>query len=221
MKKLLSIIVIIVVIIIIVALAGKNRGESPVIEETAMEEMEGATTFVLALTNLSTTQPLSPGVFIVHTEDATLDFEGQAAPDALEPLAEYGDNTDFAEFVSEMDGVAAVITIDEPLAPGESTTIEIEAEPGMLLSGVMMAVASNDGYALIDSVTIDSGVVAQASNYDAGTEANSELGSGFNGGQPEEQFGDDNIDNGTETSDPVNPHDQLTDPILRIGLAVK
>ena len=86
----------------------------------------------------------------------------------------------------------------------------------------MMPVASNDGYAFVDAVKItdDAGNVisstTNAVNHDAGTEQNTEPGSGFEGGQPDPARGKENIENGVPTDEPVATHPQLTSTILQV-----
>ena len=182
------------------------------------------TTYELTISNVSDTQPLSPGVFIVHTKDASLNFEGKLSPKEFEPLAEYGSNEALKTKLASMAGVVKVLPIDAPILPGESKTLSFEADSGLFLSGIQMAVGSNDGFALIDSVPLSGkGVVLDAQNYDNGTEENQPLGGGFAAGQPDPSRGADNIENGTPTNPQavVSKHTQLTSPVMEISLTPK
>jgi hypothetical protein len=182
--------------------------------------------FEVTFENVNASQPLSPGVFVVHTGNLSLNFDGELAPPALEPLAEYGSNADFAEYVRSLDGAVEVYTIDDPVLPGENTSfiIEVNSSEPLYLSGAQMAVASNDGYALLDGVEIvDMDLTAlpsvtEALNYDAGTEENQPLGSGFAGGQPDPSRGEENIENGVSTEEPVQVHPQLTETIMMVSV---
>lgn len=187
---------------------------------------DAAFMFAVTLENVNDSQPLSPGVFVVHNDNLSLDFMGELAHGALEPLAEYGSHADFAEYVQGLDGVVEVYAIDAPVLPGENTSfiIEVNSSKPLYLSGVQMAVGCNDGYALLDGVEIvDMNLTARSSvtealNYDAGTEENQPLGSGFSGGQPDPSRGEENIENGIPTKEPVSPHPQLTEPILTVSI---
>jgi hypothetical protein len=55
-------------------------------------------------------------------------------------------------------------------------------------------------------------------NKDAGTEDNQPLGSGLAGGQPDSSKGEENIENGVSTEEPVSPHPQLTEIIMRVSV---
>jgi hypothetical protein len=193
------------------------------------EDMEEATeyTFEVFVENVHDSQPLSPGVFVVHTENLSLNFTGQLAPSALEPLAEYGSYEAFAEYVGGLDGLVQMYTIDAPILPGENASFAVVVQTSELplyLSGIQMAVGTNDGYALLDSVELvdKEGVVlsptAEAKNYDAGTEENQPLGSGFDGGQPDPTRGEENIDNGVSTEEVVSLHPQLTETVMFVSV---
>ena len=187
-------------------------------EKAAMEERK----VTLSLKNVSTDQPLSPGVIVVHTDEASLNFEGQTAPAQLEPLAEVGAAADFAAFAEEQSGVLSVTKTSAAIAPGETATVTISApQQGAYLSVVMMAVGSNDGFVLIDKADITPGTTVQAANYDAGTEENGRLGGGFAAGQPDPEKGDENIDNGdaTDPQAPVARHEQLESTLLSVTIA--
>lgn len=246
-------ILVIIALIVVIVLAAGNKNSEEEVQESHIDQIS----YSVEVSNTSEDQPLSPGVYVVHSADASLDFAGELSPAELEPLAEYGDNTAFAAFLRGLDGVKEVITIDEPILPGESATFEfmIEAkadhsddmamtdegddtdammeEDGddatmeehqledLFLSGIQMAVGSNDGYALVNAVALDGqAAIATAKNYDNGTEENSDLNSGFEGGQPDADRGEENVDNGTATDPqaPVAEHDQLTETILTIKL---
>tara|TARA_B100000745_G_scaffold98011_1_gene62360 strand:+ start:25921 stop:26625 length:705 start_codon:yes stop_codon:yes gene_type:complete len=204
---------IVIVLIALVAgylyFTGGEEGGSEMVKE-----------YTVTVSNVSDAQPLSPGVLVLHTSEASLDFEGAVAPAELEPLAEYGSNTAFAELVATLPGVVEVISVDAPIMPGQQAQVSVMVdEDGLLLSGIMMAVASNDGYALLNAVELDgTEKTVAAANFDAGTEENTELGSGFEGGQPDPSQGEANVENGTAT-DPVAEvalHDQLTDTIMEV-----
>jgi hypothetical protein len=123
--------------------------------------------------------------------------------------------------------VVQTIRIDELILPGgqKSFDLDLSGLTGPLyLSGVQMAVGSNDGYTLLDQeliLTTDEKIrefQVLTNNYDAGTEGNLPLLTGFFGGQPDPAFGELNIANGAPTLDVVRKHNQLTEPILRVSV---
>jgi outer membrane murein-binding lipoprotein Lpp len=191
---------------------------------------KGKTRFLVTVKNVHDTQTLSPGVFIVHKPPYSINFIGKLAPPELEPLAEYGNHTPFAKYVNKSSNVLGVYTIDKPIAPGESKSFTMDVSTYMpresYLSGIMMAVGSNDGFALANNIALfDPGNGPKASttnalNYDAGTEQNSLLLSGFSGGQPDPSKGAENIDNGVATSpqQPVIPHTQISKTIMKVTI---
>ena len=196
--------------------------------EAEEEQEEGFAYFSVTVQNVHDTQTLSPGVFVIHKPTASINYFGKTIPPELEPLVEYGNNTEFAEYIEGIEGVEAVYTIDEPIAPGESKTFTIKATTWKpresYFSGIMMLVATNDGYALADNIalfTVGNGPrtsTTLANNYDAGTEENSPAGSGFDGGQPDPNRGEENIDNGTPTKPqrPVTNHPQISKTVMKV-----
>jgi len=229
--KALGILVSLLVLLFVVpafSVCASEESMKGALEEMEMDDggVEGTEyAFEVTITNVHDSQPLSPGVFVVHTRDLSLNFEGQMAPPALEPLAEYGNNAAFADYVADLDGAIVVYTEDAPILPGMNTTVPIEiqtSEMPLYLSGVMMAVGSNDGFALLDAVMLvdEDGMelssTTYAENYDAGTEENQPLGSGFDGGQPDPSRDEENIENGVPTDEMVIVHPQLSEPIMEV-----
>ena len=227
-------IIVLIIVIILVVLGfffynnggGRDTQEAP---EGAVETQE----FSAVIENIHTDQPLSPGVYVIHTTDASLNFEGSLSPESLEPLAEYGSNEAFASFVQTLDGVVEVITIDAPVLPGQADaftfTVEGERLGELFLSGVQMLVGTNDAYALVDSLSLatvaeaSEGIVVGGINYDNGTEENEEPGGGFEAGQPDPSQGEANIENGTPTDpqEPVTLYTQVTDTVLQFTVSTQ
>ena len=100
-------------------------------------------------------------------------------------------------------------------------------ENEVYLSTASMLVATNDSFVGLNSVIlwnedhspIDSQTF-ELNAYDAGTEANTELGSGFDGGQPDPSRGAENLDNGEATSEPIARSDQFSSPQATITIEV-
>lgn len=221
-KFIWSIILLIVVIGLGMFLLKGDRMDKKDMDDNQNEEMVSEEiSYSVTINNLSDSQPLSPGVFIVHDKNMTLNFNGKLSPKEFESLSEYGSNTALVTSLTGLPGIARVYAIDAPILPGESTTIEVKIpkEGEFLLSGVQMAVGSNDGFALIGAIRLDGKeITVVGENFDNGTEENTELGSGFEGGQPDPSKGAENIENGTPTDPqaPVSAHPQLTAPIMEV-----
>ncbi|MBN1170219.1 spondin domain-containing protein [Candidatus Micrarchaeota archaeon] len=205
-----------------------NEMENGEIAEAEEEKQEGFAYFSVTVQNVHDSQALSPGVFVIHKPAASINYFGKTIPEELRPLAEYGNHTVFSEYVKGLAGVEAVYTLDEPLAPGESRTFIIKSSTyrprESYFSGIQMLAGTNDGYALASNIalfTVGNGPRASttmAGNYDAGTEENSAPGSGFDGGQPDPDRGDENIGNGIPTipQRPVTKHPQITNTVMKI-----
>ncbi len=172
----------------------------------------------LHLENLSE-GTLSGGLVVVHTDEASLNFVGDKAPEALEPLAEWGDASELAEMLEGLDGVVAVYDTEAMTAGQKMDMMMKELDGTMHVSVIAMYVGSNDGYALVDSMKLMTGESMVAVNHDAGTEQNEALDGGFENGQPDADKTDqENMDNGTATDEDVAVHDQLTDDLLKAML---
>ena len=157
----------------------------------------GLATALAGRTGLTT--PLSPGVWAVHTADASLFTSGQAdAGLGLESLAEDGDSGTLAAMLAGVTGVQSVGTFTTPdgaatagvILPGDRYVFSVTAAPGDRLSLATMFVQSNDlfyapqpaGISLFTSagMTVSGDVTSQLALWDAGTEANEEPGVGLN-----------------------------------------
>lgn len=181
--------------------------------------------FKVTISN-DTDGPLSPSLFAVHTSDAAWNLIGNLSPKELEPLAEYGHNKDFKTFVKAREGNFHVRSIDAPIPPGQEAQFPVELTKKELkdavLSGVLMYVPSNDAIAIADSLTFSETEQSHTITFfDNGTEENTELGSGFEGGQPDQSQGEKNVNNGTDTTPQVAiaPHTQLTSQTITINIA--
>jgi outer membrane murein-binding lipoprotein Lpp len=204
---------------------GKNESEPVQVEED--EEMH---TFLVKIENVHDSVVLSPGVFVAHKPPFSINYINKQIPSEMEPLAEYGDNAPFYDYVSSQEGAIATYSIDTALAPGESTTFILKVPRDRpretYLSGVMMLVQTNDGFALANNIALftqgngPKQSTTNAQNYDAGTEENSPVGSGFTGGQPDPSQGEENIDNGTPSvpQKPVIPHTQVVESVMRVTI---
>lgn len=137
--------------------------------------------YEVTITNLTTGQPLSPGVVFTHTRYNSF-LRGKAS-EGLRLIAENGDPSAAATELSESKGVADVVATDAPIhrvgGPGpESLTTTVTAGANArYLSLAVMLICSNDGFAGLDGVRLPRGFqerVYYARAYDAGTELNEE-----------------------------------------------
>jgi hypothetical protein len=137
-------------------------------------------TYRVTIENLSTGfQPLSPSGAVVHSRWADVWNVGSPATAAVAAVAEDANLGVFVDTYSETPGVSqAFVGGAAPFGPGASTTFEFDARKGDRLSLVNMLVNTNDAFTGLDAVKLGGRTrVYEVGAYDAGTEANDELGS--------------------------------------------
>ena len=144
----------------------------PVITPPPVVEYE----FMVTTVNLTHAQPMSPIGSALHTSGNFWQI-GEAASDALENLAESGDNSgllglDLVNISSSSEGV---------LKPGQSVDLALTTESldEQKLSIISMMVNTNDGFTGLNALDVSSMAVGDSQHYttyayDAGTEANTE-----------------------------------------------
>ena len=154
---------------------------------TTADSHESSTrTYRVTVTNLTTGQPLSPGVFVTHSRRVSLFSERAEASAGIREIAENGDPSVAAAALTGARGVRAVVTTGAPIGIvggtpfPSSLSFEIEAGGNAnLLSLSLMLICTNDGFAGLDGVRLPGGfhdeAVFYAEGYDAGTERNDEL----------------------------------------------
>lgn len=146
----------------------------------------------ISATNLTHSQPLSP-FLVTLQQSGSLWQVGEAASQALEILAEGGDNSALAN----SETVLTSATDSRPLMPGESSELLLSYQgEAHLLSFVAMLVNTNDAFTGLTQLDLHSLAVGDSLHlqlpvYDAGTEANTERagtipgpadgGEGYNG----------------------------------------
>lgn len=176
-----------------------------------------STTFRITIENRSNPEMVvTPGAYLLSMQQGTFWGGGTQASLALERIAEIGDST---EAVSTLGAVA----LDAAPAFGDTVTFEVTAADGYYLSTAQMLVATNDGFVGLNSEPLfENGsprsVTIDLMAYDAGTEENADLFSGFAAGQPDPAEGAANVDNGTATVATILPHDQFTGPQARVTI---
>jgi hypothetical protein len=138
-------------------------------------------TYEITISNLTTGQPLSPGVIFTHSRRASF-LRGRAS-EGLRSIAENGDPSVAAMELSGAKGVFDVVTTGAPVhrigGPGPetlTTTITARGSARYLSLGLML-ICTNDGVAGLNRVRLPRGYKAKtyyARAYDAGTEVNEE-----------------------------------------------
>ncbi len=206
----------------------KNGMVEPPPEEEVPPVEKDKIRFLVTVENVHHSITLSPGVFIAHKPPMSINYINKEIPPELEPLVEYGDNSQFYEYLKEGDGALALYALNQSLAPGESVSFILDVPKDKpretYLSGLMMLVQTNDGFALANNIALftqgngPKNSTTDAQNYDAGTEENSPVGMGFEGGQPDPERGEENIENGTPSVPqlPATPHTQVSETVMRI-----
>jgi len=139
--------------------------------------------FDITVTNLTANQPLSPVAVLLHDNSWQAFQTGVAASEAVELLAEGGDNSLLLSSAMSSSNVIDGASGSAAIGPGASETVSVEIpanELGTLsVSLLSMLVNTNDAFAAVNGASIaELGVNEQleltAISYDSGTEANTE-----------------------------------------------
>mgnify|MGYP001053875886 CR=1 FL=1 len=190
--------------------------------------------YQVTVTNLTHAQPMSPVAVVLHNEGQLWQI-GESASNALEVMAESGDNSGLLSDAIAMASESGVGI----LAPGMSETISVsivDTEP-MMLSVATMLVNTNDAFTGVNAMALTNlpageSISLTAGSYDAGTEKNSELMSSIpgpaGGGEGYNEMRDDvdfvamhpgvvTSDDGLSTSVLTQAH-RFDNPSLRISI---
>lgn len=174
-----------------VVLAGCNDSVTAPTADTEQPSLskapETGRRYRVTITNLTTGQPLSPGVVVTHRHRVSLFELGHRASEGIRQIAENGDPAPAAAALTGIWGVGAVVSTPAPVGRmgggpfPSSLTVEIDASAGSThLSMAMMLICTNDGFAGLDGVRLPGGFREEryyARGYDAGTERNTEVAS--------------------------------------------
>jgi hypothetical protein len=132
--------------------------------------------FKITALNLTNAQPLSPLGAALHTSGQFWEI-GEMASEALEKLAEGGDNSGLLG----LSVVNASVSGDAPLGPGAMTELMLTTTSltDQKISLISMMVNTNDGFTGLNSIDVSQMAVGDYTKmnthgYDSGTEANSE-----------------------------------------------
>ncbi|MEM7281169.1 MAG: spondin domain-containing protein [Pseudomonadota bacterium] len=143
-------------------------------------------TFEVSVTNLTLAQPLSPVAVMFHRAGFNSFIDGETSSLALELLAEGGDNTDvLGEVAAATEHLASGSTAG-PVPPSAFSDVVTLSFPSdqlddVRLSVITMLVHTNDAFSGMNATNISNMEVGQSITFtgptwDAGTEANDELG---------------------------------------------
>jgi len=137
-----------------------------------------AGSFQVTFTNMTQNQLMTPPVVALHDPSVHLFQVGEVASDAIQVIAEMGNNAPLVEFAGANPEVvsAAGVAGTGPFGAGESVTLNLTTtESGQVFSAVNMIICTNDGISGVDSHALPAGtdpVVILARPYDAGTRIN-------------------------------------------------
>ena len=119
--------------------------------------------YQITLTNISSTQPLSPPLLVTHEPDFSLVTTGAMASDGLRRLAEEGSNSALANELRANAKVQEVVTGTQPMrrlsgggpsGSSSSYVFTIHGREGDVLSIASMLVCTNDGFTGAMNVTL-------------------------------------------------------------------
>ena len=139
-------------------------------------EAQSAASLNLTVRNVTTDQPITPPIAVVHDSGVSLLPQNPDSLDGLEELAEAGAQSALAASLGEIDGVKGVFSLDPPpIPPGQEVTASITASPGDHVSVIAMLACTNDAITIGTLVVSESGQAMSSGRvYDAGTEDNTE-----------------------------------------------
>ena len=138
--------------------------------------------YKVSIYNLTSNQPMTPPVAILHQSEYSLWSSGEAASTDLEKLAEGGDSSDIVTTAMASSYVATTATsANDPFGPGasESLTLETHAEDELYISVATMLANTNDAFSGLNNIKVSHLMSGESISfmthaYDAGTEVNSE-----------------------------------------------
>ncbi|MCM2679886.1 spondin domain-containing protein [Echinimonas agarilytica] len=135
--------------------------------------------FEVTIVNATAAQPFSPLTIGLHDAETSLWTFGEESSEALEQMAEGGDNSGL---LAMLEGAHASASGAGIIMPGLSETVMLssEVDEPIYFSATTMLVNTNDAFAGVNSADISALAAGESMTwslhlYDAGTEANSEL----------------------------------------------
>lgn len=141
--------------------------------------------YQITVENMSASQPISPIVAATHSPGIVMFRAGTDASPGIIAVAENGDPAPLVAALEAIFLVTDIHNVGEPLTRMGTTadnftdtaTFELQSKPGDVLSLVGMLIATNDGFAGVDSTGLPTAgtKVVYALGYDAGSEDNTEM----------------------------------------------
>lgn len=166
---------------------------------TAVADNDGYIKYEVTITNITRGQTFTPQLVVTHNRRVQLFKVGTPASEELEILAEDGNTGPLTEvLLADQRNVSDAQTIDGLLAPGQSSTMIVEASRRhQFLSTAAMLIPTNDTFYAADTVRLPRySATYTVPAYDAGTEVNDQNcanipgprcgGEGFSPDRPEE-----------------------------------
>jgi hypothetical protein len=143
------------------------------------DDDDGTRAWNVTVTNLTRpgSQPLSPPLFVVHSNRADVWSLGEIATHPVAAIAEDANNAPAESALADLPGVRDVFTgAGGAIPPGASRTYTVETRGHFnRLSVVTMLVNTNDAFTGLDSLRVrGDGETLRTRAYDAGSERNNE-----------------------------------------------
>ena len=147
---------------------------------TATADSSSERTWRVTVENLTPpgSQPLSPPLFVVHSQRADVWSVGDIANHGVAAIAEDANNSVLESAVVQLPGVRSAFTgAGGPIPSGQSSTYYVQGQAGRdRLTLLTMLVNTNDAFTGLDSrQLVGQGTVLYKMAYDAGSERNNEL----------------------------------------------
>jgi len=133
--------------------------------------------YIVTITNITRGQIISPPLVISHNRDFRLFNLGEAAMHGLDKLAEDAQTADLTAYLATQSTVFDFRMGTGAIMPGDSISVEIKSKRGFrYISLAGMLVTTNDAFFAVRGLRVPlfGDVVAEADDYDAGSERNSE-----------------------------------------------
>lgn len=134
--------------------------------------------YQITFINMTSGQLMTPPVVALHDPSVHLFQVGEVAGDAIQVIAEMGNNAPLVDFAGANPDVvsAAGVAGSAPFGPGDSVSINLTTTAAnQVFSAVNMIICTNDGISGLDSIPLPSGnqpLILGARPYDAGTRVN-------------------------------------------------
>lgn len=158
--------------------------ESPVLKVT-VRRIPTPQEYEVTLQNLTTSQPMSPGVVVTHTPDVWLFRRHGKASEGLRAIAENGDPSVAVDELTGAPGVYEVVATTAPLGRADddnipsTLTVRITGtRRANRISVATMLICTNDGFVGVNGAPLPRGYETKTLYglaLDAGTEENDEL----------------------------------------------